>query len=302
MPEHLQACKAELAALVQILGRFSAQNRLELSTEIAVVARIIIRLLHGIYDLKTEIGTRKSPLHKTFSYLITVPAQLGLSEAMYDLAVLDKDGLRTGIEPRLVRESENARAFLRGAFLAAGFISDPQGDFHFELVCPTQELANGLVALMLPLGIPARSLSRRNSWLVYLKGAESIRDFLALVGAHISCLSMDNVLVKKSLRNDINRRTNADMANQAKSIDASMEQIRAIRLLADRQGLSSLPQALQQLAELRLAHPELSLRELGEMASPPLSKSAVYHRVRRIASIASELTAANNTDGKTDDE
>jgi len=288
-PEHPAACKAELAALIQIQGQLAAQQRLELSTETAAVARTIVRLLHSTFQLKTEIGTRRSPLHQALSYQIIVPAQLGLREALLELGVMDQRGQQLGIEPRLVERPENAAAFLRGAFLGGGFISNPQGDFHFELACPTQELANGLVALMVSFGISARSLQRRNAWLVYLKGAEAITDFLTLVGAHVSRLAMENVLVTKSLRNDVNRRLNAELANQNKSIDASLEQIRSIRLLAERQGLETLPPALRQLAELRLTHPELSLKELGELAAPPLSKSAVYHRVRRIAAIAEEF-------------
>ncbi|MCL2631903.1 MAG: DNA-binding protein WhiA [Coriobacteriia bacterium] len=288
IPESLAACKAELAALIHIQGRISGSYRLELSTETAVVARTMVRFLHAIYQLKTEIGTRKSQLHKTFSYQIIVPAQIGLEQALIDMGIIDKEGHELGIDPRIVARPENAVAYIRGAFLAGGFISNPQGDFHFELSCPTQALANGLVALMVSLGIPARSLSRRNSWVLYLKGAEPITDFLALVGAHASRLSMENVLVTKSLRNDVNRRLNAEMANQAKSIDASLEQIKAIRHLAETRRLETLPIALRQLAELRLNHPEVSLRELGELANPPLSKSAVYHRVRRIEAIARE--------------
>ncbi|MDR2957568.1 MAG: DNA-binding protein WhiA [Coriobacteriales bacterium] len=298
IPEHLAGGKAELAALIHILGKISAGYRMELATETAAVARTIVRLLHGIYQLKTEIGTRKSPLHKTFSYLITVPAQIGLEEALLDLGIVNTQGQQLGIEPELVDRVENAVAFLRGAFLGGGFISNPQGDFHFELGCPTQALANGLVALMVSLGIPARSVSRRNAWQVYLKGIEPITDFLTLVGAHASRLSMEDVLVTKSLRNDVNRRLNAEMANQAKSIDASMEQIRAIRLLAEQRGLDSLPPALRQLAELRLTHPEVSLRELGELAEPMLSKSAVYHRVRRIEAIARELVGSKTSENK----
>ena len=292
IPETLAGCKAELSALIHVQGRISGVYRLELSTETAAVARTMVRLLHGIYQLKTEIGTRKSQLHKTFSYQITVPAQIGLKEALIDLGIINSDGNQLGIDPNLVDRSETAAAFLRGAFLAGGFISNPQGDFHFELSCPNQALANGLVALMVSLGIPARALSRRNIWILYLKGAEPITDFLTLVGAHVSRLSMENVLVTKSLRNDVNRRLNAEMANQAKSIDASLEQIKTIRYLADSRGLDSLPPALRQLAELRLTHPEVSLRELGELAEPPLTKSAVYHRVRRIEAIAHETLNA----------
>jgi len=294
IPDSLAGCKAELAAMILLLGHVSGSYRLEIATESAAVARIIVSLLHGIYQLKTEISTRKSQLHRTFSYQITVPAQIGLEDALTDLGIISSQAIEPGIDPRLVERPEYMAAFLRGAFLATGFISNPQGDFHFELSCPNQALANGVVALMLSFGIPARSLIRRSSWIVYLKGSEPITDFLTLVGAQDSRFAMENVLVTKSLRNDVNRRLNAEMANQAKSIDASLEQIKTIRYLAETMGLETLPPALRQLAELRLTHPEVSLRELGELAKPVLSKSAVYHRVRRIEAIAREMLENNN--------
>jgi DNA-binding protein WhiA len=286
MPEHVSCRKAELSALIRIQGRLSGSYRLEIITETAPVARVIVRLLHDIYQLKTEITTRRSVLHRTYNYQITVPAQTGAEEAIRDLGILSQTGLELGIDPRLVRKSCCAASYLRGAFLGGGFISNPTGDFHFELTCGHEALANGLVALLSKASIPARSIRRRSNWIVYSKGAEPILDFLALVGAHNSMLKMESVRVTKSVRNDVNRRLNAEMANQAKSIDAALEQVRAIRLLVEGRGIESLPPALQELALLRLSHPDVSLRELGEIACPPLSKSAVYHRVRRIEAIA----------------
>lgn len=280
--EHEPCKKAELSALVRIEGHLSGKYRLELVTEIAPVARIAVRLLHEIYHLKTEITTRRSVLHKTYSYLITVPAQVGLREALGDLGIVSESGLEMGIASRLVQAPCCSISYLRGAFLGGGFIANPKRDFHFELSCGHEILANGLVALLAQHTIPAKAIMRRNSWIVYIKGAEPIVDFLALVGAHKSVLAIEEVRVTKSIRNDENRRVNAEMANQAKSIEASLSQIQNIQLLLDTKGLDSLPKALQEVALLRLAHPDVSLRELGELADPPLSKSAINHRVRRI--------------------
>jgi DNA-binding protein WhiA len=288
MPEHLPCRKAELSALIRIQGRLSGNYRLEITTETAPVARTIVRLLHDIYQLKTEVTTRRSTLHKTYNYLITVPAQLRLKDALIDMGILSESGLELGIDPDLVKKPCCSASYLRGAFLGGGFISNPQGDFHFELTCGHEALANGLVALLARTQIPARSIRRRGTWIVYIKGAESMLDFLALVGAHRGMLVMENVRVTKSVRNDVNRKLNAEMANQAKSIDAALGQVKAIRLLVEKQGLDSLPLALQELALLRLSHPDVSLKELGELAKPPLTKSAVYHRVRRIEAIARE--------------
>jgi cell division protein WhiA len=288
-----QCClKAELAALVRIEGTLHITGReryrLEIATETAPVARKTIKLLHGLYDLKTELTVRRSVLHKTNNYLITVVSQPRLPQALNELGVLDDALVLTyGISPRLVRRDCCAIAYLRGAFLGGGFVADPHGDFHFELTAETAEMAEDLRALMGRFGIHAKVTQRRGLHAVYLKGAEPIVTFLALVGAHRALLRTEDVRIVKSMRNDVNRLVNAETANLQKSAQAAMVQIEAIRMLEATRGLESLPRALRELAGLRLEYPEVSLRELGELADPPLSKSAVYHRIRRIEELAS---------------
>ncbi len=285
-----QGCKiAELSAIVRIAGRLSANYRLEITTETASVARRVVSLVHDIFGLKTEITTRRSTLHKSYNYLITIPSQIGLEKSLRSMGILSSQGLEFGVPLILIRRECCKAAYLRGAFLGGGFIADPRGDFHFELTTTHEELAHGLVEIMKELDIPAKASQRRGSYVIYLKGADAITSFLALTGAHRGVLAMENVRVTKSVRNDVNRKLNAEMANQAKSIDAAMEQTQAIKKLLDKRGLDSLPPALQDLALLRLRHPHVSLRELGELANPPLSKSAVYHRIRRIEALASKL-------------
>ncbi len=294
-PRRSCCSKAQLAALVRIEGTLHVAGgeryRLEIATETAPVARNVIKLLHSVYGLKTELTVRRSVLHKTNNYLITVPAQPRLHKALTDLGILGDEGLSLGVDPALVKRDCCAIAYLRGAFLGGGFVADPHGDFHFELTAETEQLAEDLVALMARFGIEARVARRRGLFAVYLKGAEPIVTFLALVGAHRALLRTEDVRIVKSMRNDVNRLVNAEIANQAKTVEAAMGQLEAIRLLASTRGLSSLPPALRELAELRLEHPEVSLRELGELAEPPLSKSAVYHRVRRIEELASRLSS-----------
>ena len=287
-----QCCsKAELSALVRIEGTLHLTGRelfrLEIATETAPVARKTIKLLHGLYDLKTELTVRRSVLHKTNNYLITVPSQPKLSKALTEMGILDSNSSLTySIPERVVRKDCCAISYLRGAFLGGGFVADPHGDFHFELTAESEEMAGELAALMGRFEIAGKVTRRRGLYTVYLKGAEPIVTFLALVGAHRALLRTEDVRIIKSMRNDVNRLVNAETANLAKAVDAAAEQIEAIHLLEESRGLSSLPPALQELAALRLEHPELSLRELGELADPPLSKSAVYHRVRRIEELA----------------
>lgn len=286
--------KAELAALVRIEGTLHITGheryRLEIATETAPVARKAIKLLHGIYALKTELTVRRSVLHKTNNYLITVPGQPKLGEALADLGILsESSGLTYGIAPQLVKRDCCAISYLRGAFLGGGFVADPHGDFHFELTAEDAEMAQSLVALMARFGIEARVAQRRATYAVYLKGAEPIVTFLALVGAHRALLRTEDVRIIKSMRNDVNRLVNAETANLQKTAEAALEQIEAIKALVEARGLESLPPALQELAALRLEYPDVSLRELGELADPPLTKSAVYHRVRRVEELAAEV-------------
>jgi len=278
--------RATLAALVHLEGslRLTGQGRmsLEVDTDSPSVARLMVKLLHSIYGLRTELTVRRSVLHKTPNYLISVPMQPALSDSLHDMGVLSDAGIDAGIDPAIVSKRCCRAAYLRGAFLASGFIASPKGDFHFEITVQNEHLAQDLCKLMDEAGVHAKIMQRRSNYIVYMKSGSSISEFLALVGAHHCALAMENVRVIKSVRNDVNRRVNAELANQQKASDASVEQIMAIRRVVDKVGKENLPPALQEFIRLRVAHPDATLKELGQYADPPLSKSAVYHRVRRI--------------------
>lgn len=285
--------RALLAALIRIEGTLliSGQGsyRLEVATDAPSVARLSWRLLHEAYNLRTELTTRRSVLHKTPNYLIDVPTQKGLTEALHDMGVLAQGGLQMGIAPKLVAKQCCAAAYLRGAFLGSGFVSDPRGDFHFEITVESREMADDIVTIMREKGINARAMQRRSSFVVYLKSGEAILEFLAFVGAHQAALRMEDARVVKSVRNDVNRQTNAEMANQMKAASASVDQIFAMRTVLEAYGVEKLPPALREIIRLRVAYPDATLKELGDRANPPLSKSAVYHRIRRIEQMAREL-------------
>lgn len=285
--------KATLAALMRVEGSLflsgQGRYRVEMSTDIPAVARLAIKLLHNIYSLQTELTVRRSVLHKTPNYLITVPGQPHMESALRDLGVIGTEGLERGIDGRLVKKQCCAAAYLRGVFLGSGFVANPRGDFHFEMTVEAEELARDIVDLMAQKNINARIMQRRNSYLIYLKSGSAITAFLAYVGAHQCALAMENERVIKSVRNDVNRQVNAEVANQAKSAEASVDQIIAIQRVVDHYGMGNLPPALRDFIRLRMAFPDATLKELGQHADPPLSKSAVYHRVRRIEQMASEI-------------
>ena len=285
--------RALLAALIRIEGTLlisgQGRYRLEIVTDAPSVARLTWRLLHESYGLRTELTTRRSVLHKTPNYLIDVPVQEGLTEALRDMGVLGDHGLELGVAPELVAKQCCAAAYLRGAFLGSGFVSDPRGDFHFEITVESQEMADDRAEIMAEKGIRARVMQRRSSFIVYIKSGESILEFLAFVGAHQSALVMENARVVKSVRNDVNRQTNAEIANQKKAAEASVDQIYAMRSVLEAYGVERLPPALREIIRLRVQYPDATLKELGERADPPLSKSAVYHRIRRIEQMAKDL-------------
>lgn len=285
--------RALLAALIRIEGTLflsgQGKYRLEVATDASPVARLAWRLLHDGYQLRTELTTRRSVLHKTPNYLIEVPAQDKLIEALDDMGVLRDGSLKLGVAPDLISKQCCAAAYLRGAFLGSGFVSDPRGDFHFEITVESGEMAEDLVAIMRDKGINARSMQRRSSHVVYLKSGEAILEFLAFSGAHQSALAMENARVVKSVRNDVNRQTNAEIANQKKAASASVDQIFAMRNVLEAYGPERLPPALREIIRLRVTYPDATLAELGEHADPPLSKSAVNHRIRRIEQMARDL-------------
>ncbi len=286
---------ATLAALIRIEGTLllsgMGRYRLEIATDTPVVARFVIKALHDIFGLKTDLTMRRSVLHKTPNWLIEVQNQKGLNTALRILGVLDKEGhLERGISKDLVKKRCCSAAYLRGVFLGSGFIANPKGDFHFEITVETQTMANDIIELMSASGISAKITERRNSYTIYLKSGSAISSFLALVGAHQCALKMENERVLKSVRNDVNRRVNAEIANQAKTAQASIEQIQTIRHVLEHHDIKTLPKALQDYIRLRVSYPDASLKELGEMANPPLSKSAIYHRVRRLEQMEKDLS------------
>ncbi len=173
--------------------------------------------------------------------------------------------------------------------LGAGSISDPDKGYHLELSCNSESLANDFKRLINSFGLRAKVFARKNSHVVYIKESEQISDFLALIEAHNHVLEFENVRIIKELRNKTNRIVNCENANLDKIINSSARQIDDIMLIDSRKGLDSLPDRLKEVARLRLAYPEAALSELGEMLSPPLKKSGINHRFRKIREIADAL-------------
>lgn len=278
---------AELAALVRVCGALSFHGSgaysIRVSTETGAVARTVIRLAHEVFDLDTSLTVRRSNLHRSRNYLIEIPEQKGLEQALIRMGVLILGrGLSSGIAARVVARPCCRAAYLRGAFMAGGFIADPRGDFHLEIAVTGDEFADDLLELLDDEGITARVNRRRGSFAIYLKSFDDIAALLGVVGAERTARAVKNIRVMKSVKNDVNRRVNAELANQARSTGASADQLALIDRVEREIGFDALPPALMQFCVARREHPELSLRDLGAQMMPPLSKSALYHRVLRL--------------------
>ncbi len=189
----------------------------------------------------------------------------------------------------LRRNAPCRRAYLRGLFLAKGSVSAPSKGHHLEIVLATRSEALFVQSLLRGEGLKSGAVRRRSFFVVYLKGGDRISEFLKLLGANQSVLYYENIRAGKSLKSSVQRIVNMDRANVSRSVEASLKQMGHIELIDQEQGLSRLPRALKELARLRMENPDLGMEELGKLLTPPISKSAVNHRFRRIAAIASNL-------------
>ena len=205
------------------------------------------------------------------------------------LGLAGPDGLVHYAERQVLARRCCKRAYIRGVFLGAGYMTDPSKGYHLEIAVRGLENAEYISGLLAEFGIRAGIVPRRGRSVVYLKDGDDIVELLRVMQASSALLELENARILRSIRGDVNRLVNAENANLAKTVDASLGQIRDIELIDDVMGIRRLPPTLAAAARLRLENPEASLTELGAMLSPPVSKSGVNHRMRRIARIADDI-------------
>ena len=181
------------------------------------------------------------------------------------------------------------RAYIKGVFMTSGSISDPNKGYHMEIVSDNRGRAEFIQEIIQGFEISSRIIQRKKYSVVYLKDGEMIVEMLGLMGAHISLMDMENIRIKKDIRNTINRRVNCEAANLNKTVNAAVKQVNDINYIISTKGIEFLPENLQELALARLESEDATLKELGEMMTPPIGKSGVNHRLRKISEIAEEL-------------
>ncbi len=188
-----------------------------------------------------------------------------------------------------IENEEDVPYFLRGAYLVCGSLTDPQKEYHLEFGVSYMNLSKDLSTLIGEVLPQPKSIMRRGSYIVYYKESENIEDMITYIGAMLSSLEMMNIKIEKDIKNRVNRRMNCDNANMDKTLNASLQQVEDIKYIFETKDESFLPDELLQVAKLRLENPEMSLRELCGSVEPPLSRSGVNHRLKKIGEIASAL-------------
>ncbi|MDQ2086137.1 DNA-binding protein WhiA [Herbivorax sp. ANBcel31] len=286
---------SELASVVRINGYVKAishnEINLRITTENAALARKVFSLIKELYRVNAEMIIRRSKkLKKHVMYILILTYSKGLKKILEDINIVchnKQPKYLTYID--LLKGKKHQKAYLRGAFLAAGSMSDPEKTYHLEIITQRMDVASELNDLISSFKLHSKVIKRKSNYVVYLKEGENIVDFLNIIGAHSALLELENVRILKGVRNNVNRIVNCETANLQKTVDASIRQVENIRYIKEKLGFAKLPENLQDIAVLRLKYSDASLKELGEMLTPSLGKSGVNHRLRKLDNIAEEI-------------
>lgn len=288
---------AELAAVLNMCGHI-AYNRekicVKIQTENPVAARKYFTLLKKTFNIDSEVLIRRnSQLKKNRVYMLFINNDYQARKVLQACGILYFENSREVISRRIDTLVVNSicckRAYIRGAFLASGSISDPEKMYHLEFACLDKRYSEDLRDLVNSFGLDAKIVLRKEHFVVYLKEGEQIVDLLNIMEAHKALMDLENIRILKDMRNNVNRKVNCETANLNKTVNAAVKQIEDIELILKKMDLSQLPQSLSDIIGLRLDYPDASLKELGQMLDPPVGKSGVNHRLRKLAEIADSL-------------
>lgn len=290
---------AEIAGFMRISGaiKLSGKGKLGISmtTENPAIARHIKTLFTKYYGISIELMVGEGGFNRNrHVYELIVSSDNNAEQILRESGILTvKEGSNTiseGIEDNIVKSKCCKKSYLKGLFLGGGTLSDPNKGYHFEISTDSQVLANDIKRLINSfVDIHSKISNRKESYVVYIKDSEQIKDILNIMGAHSQLLEYENVRIYKEVRNKTNRINNCEFANMDKTLNAANKQIEAINRIKGTIGIDSLPDNLIDIALIRLDNPEASLSELGELLNPPIKKTGVYHRLKKIEDISKDL-------------
>lgn len=281
---------AEIAAITSLNGEVFVDElgdySIKITTENKNVLGKYFTLLRKTFNIEAENFNDVST--NTFYINDSYEAKRILSA----IKMLDDEGrvMRSNlVNPLVVQQQCCKRSFLRGAFLATGSISDPSKFYHLEIVCTTERKAKQLVDIIETFDVEAKIVQRKKYLVVYIKEGSYIVDMLNIMEAHVSLMELENIRIYKEMRNSVNRKVNCEMANLNKTVAAAVKQINDIKYIQDTIGLESLSSGLRDIAYVRLENADMNLKDLGELLTPPVGKSGVNHRLRKLSQIADDI-------------
>ena len=287
---------AEFAAIMAFCGKMRSDSgeemQIEVMTENEVVLQKFILLAESIFEMEEHDFVIEHEGKKNSLIHVYIKEPVYVTKILMTLKWCDEQFTQIEpvfVHPILVQKECCKKAFIRGAYLAAGSISDPNKFYHYEIVCEYEEDAVQLQELLLYFELDAKVIQRKRNYIVYLKEGNNITDVLNLMGAVVSQMNLYNIMILKGMRNDVNRKVNCETANLNKTIEAAVKQIRDIEYLRDTVGLESLSDGLRQVAYVRLENPDMNLKDIGERLNPTVGKSGVNHRLRKISEMAEQL-------------
>jgi DNA-binding protein WhiA len=288
---------AELAAIINMCGDITIFHHkicIKIQTENAFIARKYFTLLQKTFNIRSEVSIRTGFQHKkSATYTIMLRDTSDNEKVLMATGILLHYDGRSVMDNKIYPVTVNSiccrRAYIRGAFLAAGSISDPKKNYHLEFVHSSLEYCNQLKEIINSFGLDAKIVERKEHFVIYIKEGEQIADLLNIMEAHVALLQFENVRVLKDMRNNVNRKVNCETANLNKTVNASVKQLEDIMYIQKKVGLHQLSPQLEEMARIRLQYPEASLKELGTLVVPNVGKSGVNHRLRKISSIAETI-------------
>lgn len=289
---------AEFAAIFSLCGKIKTKKQgkisLQIHSENLTVVRKSYILLKDVFEVSAEILVRNYSVHaENVTYTLFVRKEADVLFVLKAIKILDEVGNLWGasrsMDHRLIQNVCCKRAYLRGSYLVAGSISNPEKAYHLEMPLPGIQYAKQLQSLAADFDIEAKIVERKKYQVLYIKEGAQIVDFLNVIGAHTAMMDLENVRIVKEVRNNVNRQVNCETANIHKTVTAAARQMEDIKYLEYNKGFSRLTDGLREIAELRMEYPDCSLQELGSMLAEPISKSGVNHRLRKISRIAEEM-------------
>ena len=289
---------AELAAILQLCADFgydeSGKIYLKIQTENLTVAQKSFILIRYTFQAQIEVSVRQGMnVKRNYAYYIELPKEKDILTVLKATKLIYESGAlwggHQGVHRLLVQNTCCKRAYIRGAFLACGSITNPTRGYHFEIALTDENQAEDLRRTIHSFGIEAKIVLRKKYYVLYVKEGSQIVDILGVMEAHVALMDLENVRILKEVRNSVNRQVNCETANISKTVTAAAKQIEDIKYVRDVMGFSKLTDGLRQIAELRLEHGDVTLQELGKMLDTPISKSGVNHRLRKISEIAEKL-------------